>query len=453
MAEDRADLTCDLMVIGSGMAGMAAGLFAAQQQIDTVQVGISGEITFASGLLDLLGVHPIAEGRLWQDPWEGISRLIQDEPRHPYARVGIAAIRQALQAFLSFLQKAGYAHVTAVDTNLEVLTPAGTIKPTYALPHTMSAGCIALAHRAACLLVDFHGLKGYSARQIAACLAPQWPQLQTVRLAFPESKGELYTERMARALENPAIRQKLAAAIKPHVGGATVVGLPAVLGIHRCHQVVADLQQSLGRSIFEVPTMMPSVAGLRLRELFEQQLPAMGIRALYQQRVLRASPMSNGRWLLDVGADTTERRISARAVVLCSGRFFGKGLQADRGHIRETIFNLPLYQPSDRAAWHHKDLLHPHGHPLNRAGLAVDRCFRPVDARGRTLHPNLFVAGSILAHQDWVRQKCGSGLAIATAYGAIQACKAFLSGDSLSLGLVSPKASTHEEPLGALPCN
>ena len=33
----------------------------------------------------------------------------------------------------------------------------------------------------------------------------------------------------------------------------------------------------------------------------------------------------------------------------------------------------------------------------------------------------LFVAGSILAHQDWMRMKCGSGLAIATAYGAVNA--------------------------------
>ena len=34
---------------------------------------------------------------------------------------------------------------------------------------------------------------------------------------------------------------------------------------------------------------------------------------------------------------------------------------------------------------------------------------------------NLFAAGSILAHPDWMRQKCGAGLAIATAYGAVKA--------------------------------
>jgi glycerol-3-phosphate dehydrogenase subunit B len=56
----------------------------------------------------------------------------------------------------------------------------------------------------------------------------------------------------------------------------------------------------------------------------------------------------------------------------------------------------------------------------------VDECFRPLNASGKVIFDNLFAAGTILAHQDWIRQKCGSGLAIATAYGAIKACQGHL---------------------------
>ena len=59
---------CDLTVIGAGMAGMAAALFAANRRVSVVQVGRIGGMTFASGLLDLMGVHPVAENRIWQDP-------------------------------------------------------------------------------------------------------------------------------------------------------------------------------------------------------------------------------------------------------------------------------------------------------------------------------------------------------------------------------------------------
>jgi glycerol-3-phosphate dehydrogenase subunit B len=56
---------------------------------------------------------------------------------------------------------------------------------------------------------------------------------------------------------------------------------------------------------------------------------------------------------------------------------------------------------------------------VNRAGLEVDDRFRPLDKDGSPV-PGVFAAGSVLAHQDWMREKCGSGLALATAYRCAQ---------------------------------
>ncbi|PQP33609.1 anaerobic glycerol-3-phosphate dehydrogenase subunit B, partial [Desulfobacteraceae bacterium SEEP-SAG9] len=64
-------ITCELTVIGTGMTGMAATLFAANRGVSTVQVGSTGEIIFASGVFDLMGVHPIADKHIWQNPWTG----------------------------------------------------------------------------------------------------------------------------------------------------------------------------------------------------------------------------------------------------------------------------------------------------------------------------------------------------------------------------------------------
>ena len=100
------EIECDLLVIGTGMAGMAAALFAAQRDIDTVQVGMTGELNFASGLLDLLGRHPVAKTQIWSDPWEGIGQLIHDQPDHPYAHIGVETIRAAIEAFICFLNTA-----------------------------------------------------------------------------------------------------------------------------------------------------------------------------------------------------------------------------------------------------------------------------------------------------------------------------------------------------------
>jgi glycerol-3-phosphate dehydrogenase subunit B len=58
---------------------------------------------------------------------------------------------------------------------------------------------------------------------------------------------------------------------------------------------------------------------------------------------------------------------------------------------------------------------------VNQAGLEIDDQFRPVDDSGQVIHGNLHAVGSILAHQDWKRMKCGAGLAVATAFGAVEA--------------------------------
>ncbi|TFG42572.1 MAG: anaerobic glycerol-3-phosphate dehydrogenase subunit B, partial [Syntrophobacterales bacterium] len=106
--------------------------------------------------------------------------------------------------------------------------------------------------------------------------------------------------------------------------------------------------------------------------------------------------------------------------------------------VRETLFDLPVHQPEGRDGWHRQDFLDPKGHPVNRAGLEIDDRFRPLAAAGRPAHAHLFAAGSILAHQDWIRMKCGAGLAIATAYGAVQGAVKALTAESAPTAPFSP---------------
>jgi glycerol-3-phosphate dehydrogenase subunit B len=77
------ELKCDLTVIGAGMAGMAATLFAVNRGLSVAQVGSTSEIGFASGLFDLLGIHPVGEAHRWEDPWAGIEAVVGDSPNTP----------------------------------------------------------------------------------------------------------------------------------------------------------------------------------------------------------------------------------------------------------------------------------------------------------------------------------------------------------------------------------
>lgn len=415
----------DLVVIGTGMAGAAAAVFAANRGLTTAQVGETGEIIFASGYLDLLGVHPPENGRILSDPWVGLVQLARDEPDHPLARLAPDIIRTALDEFFRFLEASGLPYRRDAKKNAQVLTPLGTTKPTYAAPETMWAGVKALQDQQPCLLIDIRGLRGFSARQIAAVWDTRWPKLRTVTIDFPGSDHltELYTETMARQLEQPQNLAELTARIKPHLKDAVVVGLPAILGVRNSLAVAAALAEQLAVPVFEIPTMPPGVPGLRLRDTFSENIAQLGVSLYREKRVQAVRPESDGAFVLTIADHAGEEMIHAWRVLLAGGRFLGKGLQADQAGIREPLFGLPVYQPLSRREWHRHYFLDPRGHAVNRAGLETDQRMRPLGEKGTPVFRNLYAAGSILAHQDWMRRKCGSGLAIATAYAAVEAIK------------------------------
>ncbi|MGD8913830.1 MAG: anaerobic glycerol-3-phosphate dehydrogenase subunit B, partial [Candidatus Thiodiazotropha sp.] len=62
----------------------------------------------------------------------------------------------------------------------------------------------------------------------------------------------------------------------------------------------------------------------------------------------------------------------------------------------------------------------PSGHAVNRAGVRVNNNFQVVDLNQRIIDPRLYASGIVLANQDWIRQRSGAGIALATAYKAVQ---------------------------------
>ena len=205
---DAAAKRYDVAVIGAGMAGMAAALFAAERGLSCIQIGSGGGILFASGLLDLLAVQPVAQHRLWQSPYDALAALAREQPGHPLARVDPASVRTAFETFVAALRSAGLAYAPLGERNSHVITSIGSVKTSYGVPLTMVAGVAALERRLPCLLVDFRGLREFSARQIVETLAHEWPALRQQRIEFPgfEAVPELYAAHLARALENRETR-------------------------------------------------------------------------------------------------------------------------------------------------------------------------------------------------------------------------------------------------------
>jgi glycerol-3-phosphate dehydrogenase subunit B len=413
----------ELAVIGTGIAGFAASIFAMQRGLDVAQFGHSGAMAYTTGYLDLLGVH---DNRVRQDPWGALDELRRDEPRHPMSGLTNEAIRSAFDGFTESLREMGIVYTKAGDFNLFGLLPNGIAKPTLSVPGTMLPGVLALETGAKTLVVDFEGLQGFSAKAFEVNFAERWPGLRSERLGFPGMESrQIFPEVLARSLETKEAQEALAALIRPLLNGADHVGLPAILGMHAPDAVRARMEEAIGATLFEIPTIPPAVPGTRLRECFERALPERGLKLEPQLKVADVEFGPSGA-TLHLHAAMEDLEVKASAVLLATGRFLSGGLKSDQCRLSESLLDLPIRQPEGRENWFREDYLDPHGHPINRFGVEVDDMFRPVTANGTPVNERLFAAGAILANQDWVRQRCGAGLAIATAHQAIEAAVATL---------------------------
>jgi glycerol-3-phosphate dehydrogenase subunit B len=80
------------------------------------------------------------------------------------------------------------------------------------------------------------------------------------------------------------------------------------------------------------------------------------------------------------------------------------------------VRDLPVSAPP-RRGWFSPEF-GAEGHPLESAGIRVDDQLRPLDPGGEPLLENVQVVGSLLAGMRYLGERCGDGVAIASAHRA-----------------------------------
>jgi len=428
----------DLAVIGAGIAGISASVFAANRGLKTVQVGHNSEIGFASGCFDLMGADPMNQGGFCKTPWRAVESVLNKNKKHPYSKLKKDAVVSAFNEFSGFMSSVNLPCKSIKDENQVIITPAGTLKPSYLVPRSMSAGTDAVKQNKKMMIIDIKGLKGFSAVQISQNLKASGVDACSATISFPgkEDNNELNCERMAWDIEMGSALDGFAQRVKAVSQGVDAVGLPAVLGIYNSERVRADIEEKTGRIVFEIPTFSPSVTGLRMKEKLIAKLKDIGVQSYTNTSVKKVDRNENGTFSFVIEQGVSEIHITAKNMILASGRFFSRGLCIKDNRIIESVFNIPVSQPESRDRWYENDFFAKSGHEINRCGLDTDDFFRPLNETGDVYHENLYAIGSILGHQDWKREKSGSGIALSSAYAAMSA----ISGNVLS---VKRNGSTH----------
>lgn len=281
----------DTIVIGAGLSGLMAALGRAEAGAKTILLAKgNGTTHWSTGCID---IYDAPEG----DPQAAVTNLTVEQPEHPYALAGPRVLERSIERLRAVCADAGYPLAGSLSRNLKLPTALGALRPTCLAPATMVNGDLR-SFQGRMLIAGFHELRDFFPPMIAANLQAQGFSAEGFYLDLPPVARSLdfSTVSFARLFDQPAFRQHVGEQLRRLVksGRYERVALPAVLGLDQPLAVVSDLQAAAGALIFEIPTLPPSVAGIRLYQLLEQAFERAGGRVQIGSHVQRAES-SGGR--------------------------------------------------------------------------------------------------------------------------------------------------------------
>lgn len=403
----------DVVVIGAGLSGLVSALLLreAGAEVTLVAKGIGG-LQLGQGTVDVLGYAP---GRVTH-PYKALADWVGQQPAHPYGIIGADAVRRGVEEYRRLLGDL----VGDGETNLVLPTAVGALRPTLLAPASMADGQVRDDDRV--LVVGLAQLKDFYAGLVADNLARQLPasfRHVTLDLA-PRGEADASSLTYARRLDDAAFRADLVRLIRPHLEDASLVLLPAVLGLED-HGVHDEVTEALGCRVAEIPLPPPGVPGMRQNLALIRRARAARVRIINGSTVLGVETDGDRVTGIRINTAGSPRVVPCEHVALAPGGFESGALALDSyGRVTETLCGLPVRLPGD------VELLQADAdseQPLFLAGLAVDDAMRVLDAEGHVVHPNLHAAGGILAGAIRWREKSGEGIALGSAVRAVAAIK------------------------------
>ena len=414
----------DVGVVGAGLAGLSAALAAAESGA-RVQVMATGQAAthWSAGGIDA-GVAPGATTA------RAAVAALAVKPGHPYQVLG-GFLEEAVGWLGDILAAEGLSLTGTLDDPLRpVPTAIGATRMAAIVPDATAAALPPWAPDETLVICGPAGFRDFWPEAIAASLrrpgawrraaGPARIEAVTVELHGLRGLRNLNGLVLARAFDDPAWREAAFGAIARGIDGVAHgpgrVALPAVLGLQDHPAVLDFARRQLPLAPFEVALVPPSIPGQRLYGALRAALRARGGRLQVGEAVHGTIGADGSVRALRAPAAARDLVVSVGAVVLATGGIAGGGVIAtDDGRLVEAVLGLPVFGPLDRP-WLAHDPFDPNGHALETAGVVTDAQLRPLapSGAGTPIADNVRVAGSLLAGQRYLRERCGDGVALAS---------------------------------------
>ncbi len=415
----------DCLIIGGGLAGLTCGIRCASNGLHTAIIsGGMNSLHFSSGSIDIAGYN--TKGEIIKKPFDYLKTMIKENNGHPYSKIGIPGVRESINFISDKFMEEGINLNHNNDRNHFHVTTLGTLKPTFLSQESVFSSevtDIANSHNKIAVL-NFKGFRDYYPEQTAANLKKNSlfkdKEIILGDISLPyylnteKNLHEFRSIDLARIFETERYLPRIAEEIKKASGGASIVSLPAFIGIKNYKTIRNKLQEMTGKFIYEIPSLPPSILGLRLDNALKNSFINLGGEYIAGERVVSGSIKNNHVEFLTT-RNSGSIPVQSKFYVLTTGSFFSGGLAAGFDSISEPLFGLKVKSENKRNKWYNNNFFDRKSHPFLSFGVETDSKFNPVSESGKTIR-NLFCAGSVLSGYNPVSEGSGGGVAVSTGF-------------------------------------
>jgi glycerol-3-phosphate dehydrogenase subunit B len=418
-------MSYDCIIIGGGISGLTCAIKCAKEGLNCIIIssGMSA-LHFASGSIDVFGYDD--KRKHVDDPFGYIERFIVSHQDHPYAKCGIDNIKEALFFLKESLAEEEIDLYHNEYKNHFHLSTLGVLKPSFFSQRSVYNEKIrgVFGKKSKLAVLNFDGYRDFFPEITIANIKmnPLFKNIDFIsgNIVFPDygsiekNPFEFRSVDIARIFDTLPYLENIAEQIKEIAKDADMVYLPAFIGINNFKKHHEVLQTLTGKLIYEIPTLPPSLLGMRIENALKSRFASLG-------GILIAGDKVNGGDIRDGVIDHVHTEnygdavLKARCYVLAAGSFFSCGLTSDSKSIKEPVFNLKVNYSDNRKDWSNDTLFDKNSHKFMEYGVDTNESLNPFNADG-TVISNLFCTGAILPHYDPVKDACGGGVAVSTGY-------------------------------------
>lgn len=417
----------DCIIIGGGIAGLTCGIKCLKDGLRCaiISAGMSA-LHFSSGSVDVFSYDE--QSQPIGDPFVYIENFTASHPDHPYTKCGPDTVRDALFFFKDILAHEGLELHHNGNKNHFIISTLGALKPSFFSQGSVYSKNIraAFEKKSKIAVLNFDGYRDFYPDITIANLKKNALFKDTDfisgNILFPDygsikkNPFEFRSVDIARIFDTSRYLEDIAKQIKNKAAYADIVCFPAFIGISNFKKHHETLQELTGKLIYEIPTLPPSLPGMRIDNALKSSFASMGGVFIAGDRVI-SGVIKNGMLENVRTANNMNEVLKAHCYVLASGSFFSGGMTSDSASIREPVFSLKVEYSPSRGDWASDKLFDKNSHKFIEYGVETNDSMNPFGADGSSIS-NLFCAGAILSHYNPVKHACGSGVAISTGYCA-----------------------------------